>query len=335
MLRSGQPRAARIDVTLMNPLADLIREQIQHNGPLAFRRFMEMALYQPEHGYYTRRRDPFGRAGDFYTAEQLQPVFGILIAAIFRRLRQERGAGTFAVVELGAGRGELEPYLAEFGYAAVDVNRGALAESIHGAILANEFFDALPVDLCVYRDECWRMRDVDVDGERFRFRDGAPARKTLTDYLERYGPQQPAEGTLAEVNLAAIEWIGKIGARLHGTLLIIDYGYTRRELLRFTEGTLMSYRKHQASADVLADPGERDITAHVNFTALEQHALSCGFRRLRFESMTATLLAAGEADQFAEALAGDQTERSRRTLQLKNLLFGLGESFRTLLLAKD
>lgn len=319
----------------MNPLAELIQEQIRRNGPLAFRRFMELALYQPGQGYYARGRDPFGKAGDYYTAEQLQPVFGILIAAAIRCIKEERGASEFPVLELGAGRGEMEPFLAGFGYMSVDIARGELPESIGGAVFANEFFDALPVELCVYRQKEWRMRDVDFHQQRFRFCDGAPAAPELVDYLERYGPEEPAEGALAEVNLAALDWIERIGARLNGVLFIIDYGYTRRELLRFPAGTLMSYRAHRASEDVLADPGERDITAHVNFTALEQHALRRGFRRLRFEPMSKTLADAGEADQFAEALEGGEAERRRRALQLKSLLFGLGESFRTLVLAKE
>lgn len=321
--------------TPMTPLAELIHEQIRRNGPLAFSRFVELALYQPGQGYYARSRDPFGKAGDFYTAEQLQPVFGILIAAAIRCIKEERGASEFPVLELGAGRGEMEPFLAGFGYTALDIGRGALPEAIQGAVLANEFFDALPVELCVYRQGEWRMRDVDFHQDRFRFRDGTPAGPALVDYLERYGPEEPAEGTLAEVNLAALQWIEKIGARLHGVLFVIDYGYTRRELLRFPAGTLMSYRAHHASEDVLAEPGGRDITAHVNFTALEQHALLRGFRRLRFEPMSKTLADAGEADQFAEALAGGPAERGRRALQLKSLLFGLGESFRTLLLEKE
>ena len=325
-----------MNFTLMNALAELLHELIRRDGPLPFRRFMDLALYHPGHGYYIRPRDPFGRAGDFYTAEQLQPVFGILIAAAIRTMRKESGAAGFPVVELGAGRAEMAPYLEEFSYTAVDAGRGALPESIRGVVFANEFFDALPVDLCVNRRGRWRMRDVESNGTEFRYCDGAPAAPALVSYLERYGPETPGEGSLAEVNLAALEWIERIGARLHGNLFVIDYGYTRRELLRFRQGTLMSYRSHRSSENVLADPGSRDITAHVNFTALEQHAVAHGFTRLRFESMSRTLLDAGEADQFAEALgSGGEVERSRRSLQLKSLLFGLGESFRTLVLAKE
>ncbi len=93
----------------------------------------------------------------------------------------------------------------------------------------------------------------------------------------------------------------------------------------------MSYRRHQALEDVLEDPGGRDITAHVNFTALEEHDASVGIVTERFETLAQTLLAAGEADQFAAALAASTgAEQLRRRMQLKTLLFGMGETFRTL-----
>jgi SAM-dependent MidA family methyltransferase len=90
----------------------------------------------------------------------------------------------------------------------------------------------------------------------------------------------------------------------------------------------MSYRRHMALEDVLSDPGGRDITAHVCFTALEGH----GFQTVRFETLARTLLDAGEADRFAAALTGP--DEVRRRLQLKTLLFGMGETFRTLLQKK-
>jgi SAM-dependent MidA family methyltransferase len=121
-----------------------------------------------------------------------------------------------------------------------------------------------------------------------------------------------------------------------GHVFIIDYGYDARELVRFPQGTLMSYRRHQALDDVLESPGERDITAHVNFTELTEQARSKGFSVVRYSSMARFLLDTGERDQFAAALAGaTEVERTRHRLQLKSLLFGMGEVFRVLLLRKE
>jgi SAM-dependent MidA family methyltransferase len=120
-----------------------------------------------------------------------------------------------------------------------------------------------------------------------------------------------------------------------GYALSVDYGFTRAESVRFPAGTLMGYRRHTARDDVLADAGLRDITAHVNFTALEESGAACGFATVRFETLARTLLAAGEADQFAAALgAGGAEEELRRRMQLKTLLFGMGETFRALLQKK-
>src|SRR5437588_1398568 len=110
----------------MTPAGELLAGEILRRGPISFRRFMETALYHPEHGYYRRARDPFGKHGDFFTAEQLQPVFGILLAARIRELFRAMGEPPgFTVVELGAGRREMAPAFAVWNYVPVYVDCGA------------------------------------------------------------------------------------------------------------------------------------------------------------------------------------------------------------------
>jgi SAM-dependent MidA family methyltransferase len=192
------------------------------------------------------------------------------------------------------------------------------------------------VDLAVFRGGSFRELRVAYRGGRFRWTCGPPLAGEAAAYAEQYGVLRE-EGWILEIPLAALAWIHEIARRLErGFLFLIDYGYTARELARFPEGTLMSYRRHSAVADVLARPGEQDITAHVCFTALEDRARACGFRRVAFQSLARTLLDAGRPDEFASVLRDSTPEgRLRRRLQLKTLLYGLGESFRTLLLAKD
>jgi SAM-dependent MidA family methyltransferase len=316
----------------VSPLAELIRAEIAGAGPIPFRRYMELALYHPEHGYYTRGRDPFGKAGDFYTAEQLQPVFGILIAARVRALFEEMGSPCgFTVVELGSGRAEMAEAFSQWRYMPVEAGRGQLPERFTGVVFANEFFDALPVEAAVLRGGEYRQMRVGWSGGRFTWVEDGPAAAEVEACLRRYTAFEE-DGSMAEANLDALAWLERVAERLDdGFLFAIDYGYTRRESVRFPQGTLMSYRRHLAHEDVLAEPGERDLTAHVNFTALEEHAESLGFETVCFESLPRTLMAAGEADEFAAAL-GDGDERRRR--QLKMLLFGMGETFRTLILRK-
>ncbi len=316
----------------MSPLTEVLRDEIRHAGPISFRRFMEAALYDPVYGYYRRSCDPFGKQGDFYTAEQMQPVFGILAAARIRALYGAMGSpADFTVVEPGAGRREMAPAFSEWRYVPVDLAGGEMPEHFRGVVFANEFFDALPVEEVIFRDGGFHEVHVAWD-ERFVWAAGPPVRDEVEDYLRRYFPP-PVEGACFEVNLDACAWLERMARALEGGfILTIDYGYTRAESVRFPHGSLMSYRRHRADEDVLNDPGARDITAHVAFTALQEHGACLGLETVRFETLAQTLLAAGEPDQFAAALAAStEAEELQRRLQLKSLLFGMGETFRTLL----
>lgn len=312
----------------MTPAGEVLEAEIRRGGPVPFRRFMEVALYHPEHGYYRRARDPFGKHGDFFTAEQLQPVFGIVMAARVRQLWTELGApAEFTVVELGAGRREMAEAFAEWRYAPIDVDGGAMPENFTGVVFSNEFFDALPVEVAMYDGARFREQLVDFREGRFLWAAGEAVREEVESHLRRYFPP-PEAGNWYEANLQATAWLDRIAARLaRGFVVSIDYGYTRRESIRFPMGTLMGYRRHTAREDVLEEPGERDITAHVNFSALEEHGAEAGLDRVRFESLAQTLLTAGEADQFAAAMAANAP-------QLKTLLFGMGETFRVLIQKK-
>lgn len=320
----------------MTPLGEILRELVSREGPIPFRRFMELALYHPQHGYYRRGGDPFGRAGDFYTAEQLQPVYGFLMAAAIEPLWQALGEPKeFTVVELGAGRAEMAPALARWRYVPVEFGGASLPETIVGVVFANEFFDALPVDQAVWRDGSWRLMRVDWNGERFVWREGEPLEGAAADYLKRFVPSGE-DGMLAEIHLEALAWIERIARHLErGYLVAVDYGYTRREVALYPCGTLMSYRRHRASEDVLAEPGERDISALVPFSALEEHGAACGLRTLRLERLARFLLeAAGHAGLQSFLAEGSESERLRRRLQLKTVFVSFGESFRVLVQRK-
>ena len=295
---------------------------------------MATALYHPEHGYYRRTRDPFGKDGDFYTAEQIQPVFGILMAAGVRQLYREMGAPSdFMVVELGAGRGEMSAAFSEWPYLPVDVDSGELPDRFCGVVFSNEFFDALPVEIAVFRKGLFLRQCVALHEGRFVWREDGEALAAEAEYLRAFYPEAQ-EGNWYEVNLAALQWMDRLAAALRsGYVLTVDYGYTRAEAVRFPSGTLMGYRRHTALEDVLQEPGLRDITAHVNFSALQEHGARRGLRTEKFSTLAQVLLAAGEPDQFAAALGPDND--LRRRMQLKSLLFGMGETFRVLLQRRE
>ena len=320
----------------MTPLGEILRDEIRRDGPISFARYMDAALYHPQLGYYRRARDPFGAGGDFYTAEQLQPVFGILIAQRIGMLRDRLGsAEDFAVIELGAGRGEMAEALHDFRYIPLDLDTRQLPDRIRGVVFSNEFFDALPVHALVMRGSAAQELRVGFEREHFTWVEAGAAPEEVECYRKKYFGAL-SDGQVFEVNLEALAWLDRISSALEeGFVFTIDYGYTVAELPRFPRGTLMSYRRHQAFEVVLKDPGEQDITAHVCFTALQEHGGYLGLHTETLEPLARTLIAAGEADQFASALAGDSPEEQRRrSLQLKQLLFGMGETFRTLLQRK-
>lgn len=323
----------------MNPLARLIAEEIRGSGPIPFRRFMELALYHPEYGYYRRPAGPFGAGGDFFTNSQLQPVFGRLIARQIEAWREEMGRpADFTVVELGAGRGEtgaeIRRLLREIRYVEVDLDKGEIPNRFQGAVFSNEFFDALPVHSIERRGEGWIERFVDTAGGGFQWREGAVSDPRIETYLSRHCAGL-AEGQKVEVNLAALDRLETVSRALQrGYILTIDYGYLANEITggrRFPAGSLMSYQRHRAADDVLANPGGRDITSHVNFTALIEHGRGLGLAPSPLRTQAEFLFSIGERDHFGAALAAESEQRQLELrMQLKTLLFGLGESFRVL-----
>ncbi len=318
-------------------LAEVIAREIRSSGPLPFGRFMEMALYHPTLGYYTGGRQPFGKEGDFYTNAQLQPVFGRLVAQQLDRWRQQLGGSDrFTVLELGAGRGEtgaeVRRCMPDIEWIPKEHGDRWPRRPMTGVVLCNEFFDALPVDVVERRDGNWVEWRVGQSRGRFTWERTGTRR-------DRQGLPRIGEGQRIETCDRQIEAIQRIGSILErGWVLVIDYGYTRDELARrerFPEGSLMGYSAHRADPDVLLEPGRRDITAHVNFSALEDAARSAGLDVLPLRTQQAFLLEAGEDDEFSYALAaGTRHRRTELRMQLKSLLLGLGETFRVLVMRK-
>ena len=318
-------------------LAQIIADEIRADGPMPFRRFMELALYHPRLGYYVGQRDPFGTGGDFYTNAQLQPVFGRLLAQQVDLWRQELGCPEeFSVLEVGPGRGEIGTQVREcipgIDWTGVDYGDPWPGRPLTGVVLCNEFFDALPVDSVERTSDGWRLRGVDLRGDRFCWQTLGPVR--ADDAWPEVQPGRRIESCDSQV--AALRRISD--TLRSGWILVIDYGYARTEIERggrFPDGSLMGYSRHRADPDVLLEPGRRDITAHVNFSALEDAAREAGLEVTPLTSQQSYLLGLGEPDSFARALEAE-SERAATLLrmQLKTLIFGLGETFRVLVLRK-
>ena len=201
-------------------------------------------------------------------------------------------------------------------------------------VFANEFVDALPVEILGPHGKL----HIALEDNRLREVWLPPPAEEL-EFLDRYSVH-PEPGERIEVPLVGQRWAGEIAnAIASGLLLIIDYGYSRKEQLAGRHrGTLMAYRHHSASGDPYQAPGEQDLTAHVNFTALAAECERGGMRVEKLLTQSQFLMGIGEKNQFADAFeeCGIPQERAKVALQLKHLITpeGMGENFQVLIASR-
>jgi SAM-dependent MidA family methyltransferase len=219
--------------------------------------------------------------------------------------------------------------------ASVHIDR-SLASDVPLIVFANEFFDALPVEILGTAGKL----HIALENNRLQETWLAPLAEEL-EFLDRYGVH-PEAGERIEVPILAQSWIRQIAhSTTRGSLLVIvvDYGYTRGEQLagRY-HGTLMAYRHHSASPDPYQAPGEQDLTAHVNFTALAAASEQSGMRVEKLLTQSQFLMGIGERNQFADAFEDCRIpqEQAKVALQLKHLVtpVGMGENFQVLIASR-
>ena len=417
-------------------LRQKIEREIRERGPIPFSRYMELCLYDPELGYYSRNTEQFGKAGDFYTSSDVHAVFGRLLARQFEEIwRMLESPAQIEILELGPGRGlfaqdvldwsekkfpdffraahytlaESSPALRQrleanlskhfrsgkvslperlkppshdgasgtaeavpshdspgvFGATSkkpwesrilqpteeflqehrtregttsvvpksISLQR-ALASEVPIIVFANEFFDALPVEILSPQGE---LRISEKDGRLLE--SWHPASAEELEFLDRYSVHSEA-GERIEVALVGQRYVSQLAAAVKCAIIItIDYGYTRQEQLAGRHrGTIAAYRQHSATANPYEAPGEQDITAHVNFTALAAAAEAQGMRVQPLLTQSQFLMGIGEHNQFADAFEECRLpqERAKVALQLKHLVTpaGMGESFHVMVASK-
>jgi SAM-dependent MidA family methyltransferase len=407
-------------------LRQKIEQEIRERGPIPFSRYMELCLYDPALGYYSRNVEKFGKAGDFYTSSDVHAVFGRLLARQFEEMWRALGEPEqVELLELGPGRGlfaqdvldwsekkfpgfyralhytllERSPSLeerlgalfrarietgkvsmvAQLGNSShnhinclsqcpggEDPHRSAgedarrstgktsirkleghvshaeqtqtsmrsLAPEVPLIVFANEFFDALPVEIL---SEKGSLRVGTREG-RF-LEEWIPPSAEEFEFLDRYGIH-PENGMRTETGLLAQQAMTQVAANIErGFLIAIDYGYTREHQLAGRHlDTVMAYRQHSATPDPYQAPGEQDITAHVNFTALAAAAQQKGMQVHKLLTQSQFLMGIGETTQFADAFEDCRLpqERAKVAVQLKHLVTpeGMGETFQVLVAAK-
>ncbi len=355
-------------------LRQRIEQEIRARGPIPFSRYMEMCLYEPELGYYARHAEQFGKAGDFYTSSDVHAVFGRLLARQFEEMWRVLGSPErIDLLELGPGRGlfardvmdwseqKFPDFFAALRYVLVESspalgNRLARTLETHVAagkavikttlddfpsplpnpviVFANELFDALPVEVVSSEGE---MR---INCQNGQLRESfVPASPGVQEYLDRYGIH-PEPGERVETGLVAQNLMAQIASKIYsGFVMVVDYGYTREEQLAGRHrGTITAIRNHTVSPTPYDAPGEQDITAHVNFTAIAAAGEQSGLNRQGLVTQAQFLMGIGEENQFADAFSETRQpqERAKVALQLKHLITpaGMGESFHVLLMSK-
>ena len=302
---------------------------------------MELALYHPQQGYFLGDRLRSAQSGDFLTSPEVSPLFGETLAEYVHRVAARCAVSRPMVVDVGAGSGSLlkslvaaladqveawavevsppaQRALAEVvGARRVVSDLDGLPERIEGVIFANELLDNLPMALARRRGKEWWELWVGAENGKLVWVE-VPARPEVERWLERFAGPVP-EGGMVEVQLRACRWVRDILMRLdRGAVVVIDYGDTAEGLEnRRVEGTLRTYRDHHLGPPPLAEPGETDITADVNFTAVMESARETG--------ASVSLL---RQDEFLEDLGLRERIEELRRQELE--LAGAGDELRRL-----
>lgn len=278
-----------------------IREEISAKGAITFARFMELALYGPG-GYYTSG-SPISASGDYFTAPSAHPLFGASFAVQLQEMWQALGSpNEFTVVEEGAGNGTLAADISEqsqqldpaFGsalnYVAVDIAPpkrqhfpvlplGEAPEQITGCVISNELLDAMPVHRFEMKNGKPLEVFVDIDGDGFVEVLQEPSTPVIAERLGELVSSLP-DGYRGEVNAGLEAWAERqVRTLRRGWVLTIDYGFDRPTLYRpeRANGSLRTYSQHTLGQNPLLRPGQQDITAHVDFTAVDEAMTKAGF----------------------------------------------------------
>jgi len=318
----------------------IVDEIAAAGGWISFARYMQLALHEPGVGYYASGARKFGAAGDFVTAPELGSLFGRTLAQQLRGFERiiEVGAGTGALADVLTRELDCEYWVLETSAELRGRQRDRLGERVRhierlperlrGAVIANEVVDAMPVHMVHWTAHGILERGVD-GGLAWSDR---PASGDLRAAAERITVPAPY---VSEIGLLARAWMRTLAQSLErGAIFVIDYGFPAREYYhpQRASGTLMCHYQHRAHADPFARPGEEDITAHVDYSALADAARAGGAAVLGFTSQAQFLVNCGITDVLAQANAENALHYAPIAAQAQKLLSPaeMGELFKVL-----
>ncbi len=364
-------------------MQEILRREIEIQGVISFARFMDLALYQPDCGYYEREKQAVGRRGDFYTSVSVGSLFGELLAFQFLDWVQDMPGEAFQLVEAGAHDGRLAVDMLSW----IRQNRPKISQKLHywivepsgrrqqwqqerleefagqvrwvgdfsmlpapgvtGVIFANELLDAMPVHRLGWdaKEQHWFEWGVKLSADKLAW-ERMP--KSVGDSLtlcRDAGFNLPGDlgsflpdGFTIEVSPKAGQWWSDAASSLQrGSLVAIDYGLAAEEFLgpHRARGTARAYVRHRWNDDLLASPGEQDLTAHVNFTHLQRIGEASGLTTDEFVSQERFLAHVAQRAMSPDALFSEWTTQRVRQFQTLTHPEHLGRSFKVLVQSRQ
>jgi SAM-dependent MidA family methyltransferase len=338
---------------IASSLGERLRERILRNGPLTFCDWMRMALYDEDEGYYCRAdRQRWGRAGDYRTSPERSSLFAATFARYFAGLHEQLGSpSTWTIVEVGAGEGHFASSLLrtlENSFPAVFAATRYVVDEVSshsralardclkpfgdrveylplersvldpGIVFSNELLDAFPIHRVAMHDGKTQEFYVTLGSSgEFQWKLDDPSTPRLDEYLAAGGIAL-AEGQVAEINLQIEDWLRKVSRVLKsGYLVTVDYGANAEELYsraRRNRGTLRGFYQHQIIEEVLAHPGEQDLTTTIDWTFVKRTGEKLGLEITEFEQQDKFLLKAGLLNQLEIETQVTESEADRLRL---------------------
>lgn len=362
----------------MSSLTDRLRARIRSEGAISFHDFMATALYDEEDGYYCRERERWGRAGDYRTSPERSRLFAATFANYFSRLHQKLGSpAAWVLLEAGSGAGAfaevvLETLSSQYPdvfnatrYVIDERSSTSRALARHrlarfdsrvefgrledlqpvsaGIVFSNELLDAFPVHRVTVQESKLLEFFVEInEAGEFVWSTKPLSTPQLKSYFEAAGIRL-REGQIAEVNLAARSWILSAAKFLQrGYLITVDYGAEAYALYSANgrpTGTLRAFAKHKLSADVLANPGEQDITSSVNWSEVINAGEASGLKTISFARQDQFLMREGLLDELERQVqnAGDESARMHLRTNAREMILpnGMAASFQVLVQEKS
>ncbi len=362
-------------IKYMNSLTDIIKNRILFEGPIGFDKFMDICLYYPELGYYSKPDMIIGKGGDFFTSSHLHSLFGAIIAKQIMEMWELMGKpDDFSIVEMGAGMGylaldvfsylsainkkreisafynalsykiiEISPYL-------IDKQKNLLnkysdkmtwhpdIESLPeftGCFLSNELLDAYPVKIIEQNE---KLSEIYVDLKDEVFTEiKRDVGSEILEYLNEFNIKLTTPFR-TEINLYIKKWIETLNSKLKkGFILTIDYGYPTNDYYgdHRNRGTLMCYHRHTVNENPYLNIGEQDITAHINFSALKKYGENLGMNSIGFTNQSTFLISLGIEEVIKEIY--QESEYPQVMSKIKGLFLpqGLGETHKVFIQCKN